>query len=342
MLRKHTFLRENQPARGLNLRYNPLRRSGRFKFHFGFFFRGSGHEQRGLVYGMQRRFEVTRERRHFGNGTVQRLLQIHSSQFTVHHGIEAVGTVVAGNGYEFHRPTCDRPLLISTIGGAGEVLVDGVWRRAGCGTTYIAPAYCSHAYRLGHSESWSVCWVHGLDPSFLDATKTSLKEASGIALNLSIEGLLHEEVNGSNSSLMQRWLDLIGTYAHQICAATTVPYTRLHRVWWAVQENLNQPWTNKGLADLVGLSDETLRRKSLEETGMTPMRYVTHLRMKNAQMQLSTNEMSIGQIASMVGYSNLYAFSAAFKHWAGVPPGEYRRRMTRGSTTTVGLPELSK
>lgn len=290
---------------------------------------------------MQRRFEVTRERRQFGDCTHQRMLQIHQSQFEDTHGIEAVGIVVAGQGYEFHRPSCERPVLIATVSGAGEVLVDGVWRRAGAGTTYIAPAYTSHAYRLGKSEHWTVCWVHGLDPSFLDAMSTSLKEAPGSALHLSIEGILHEEVHGSAPELMQKWLDLIDAYAHQICAATSVPYSRLHRVWWAVQEDLGRPWTSKDLADLLGLSDESLRRKTLEETGMSPMKYVTHLRMKNAQSQLSTNEMSIERIATMVGYSNLYSFSAAFKNWAGMPPGEFRRKMTRGSRVQVGASDNS-
>jgi transcriptional regulator GlxA family with amidase domain len=57
------------------------------------------------------------------------------------------------------------------------------------------------------------------------------------------------------------------------------------------------------------------------------MEYVTAPRMHVAAGMLARSREALPEIASEVGYESEVSFSKAFRRWAGLPPGQYRRRM---------------
>ena len=58
--------------------------------------------------------------------------------------------------------------------------------------------------------------------------------------------------------------------------------------------------------------------------GMTPMQYITFLRITRAKELLRSTDYSIQEISSMVGYENPLYFSRIFKKQTGYSPSEYR------------------
>ena len=58
--------------------------------------------------------------------------------------------------------------------------------------------------------------------------------------------------------------------------------------------------------------------------GMTPMQYITFLRITRAKELLRSTDYSIREISSMVGYENPLYFSRIFKKQTGYSPSEYR------------------
>ena len=67
------------------------------------------------------------------------------------------------------------------------------------------------------------------------------------------------------------------------------------------------------------------RRLFRRETGMTPVRYLTALRMKNAAGILrSGSGLSIKDVAEMVGIQDVFYFSKLFKRMYGISPGKWR------------------
>jgi AraC-like DNA-binding protein len=56
------------------------------------------------------------------------------------------------------------------------------------------------------------------------------------------------------------------------------------------------------------------------------MRQLAILRMRRAGMLLESTDQKIGAIARAVGYDNAFAFSTAFKRYAGASPAQYRER----------------
>jgi len=54
------------------------------------------------------------------------------------------------------------------------------------------------------------------------------------------------------------------------------------------------------------------------------MRRLTGLRLAQAAGILRATELPVATVATTVGYRNPYAFSTAFRRWAGVSPDRWR------------------
>ncbi|MDF5719282.1 MAG: AraC family transcriptional regulator [Rhizonema sp. PD37] len=76
------------------------------------------------------------------------------------------------------------------------------------------------------------------------------------------------------------------------------------------------------LAQLVGVSDRTLKRGFRELFNTTVFGYLTDKRMKQAEQLLRGSHLSIAEVANLVGYSHQGHFAAAFKRKFGITPGE--------------------
>ena len=92
-----------------------------------------------------------------------------------------------------------------------------------------------------------------------------------------------------------------------------------------LQENFSHELSMQGLADKFGFTTEYLGKIFKKNTGETPQKYLTKLRMNEAKrLLLSSPEMEIQKIGELVGYKNAFYFSRAFKNYTGVHPTEFR------------------
>ena len=109
----------------------------------------------------------------------------------------------------------------------------------------------------------------------------------------------------------------------------------LHPVAELLHRFPERPWTVAALAEGASMSRTSFAVKFTETTGMSPLAYLTHIRMLNAIELLSTTSLTLEEIAQRSGYGSEAAFSTAFKRSMGVAPGAYRRsRMAERGTTT--------
>ena len=76
----------------------------------------------------------------------------------------------------------------------------------------------------------------------------------------------------------------------------------------------------------VGYTEDYVRDKFLQHTGMTPVKYLTSVRMSNAKHMLKMfgNQMSIQEIAVKCGYFDAGYFSRCFKKLYKLSPKQYR------------------
>lgn len=77
------------------------------------------------------------------------------------------------------------------------------------------------------------------------------------------------------------------------------------------------------IAHNLGLSEWALQRK-LREYGLSFTQLVDQIRQDSAIAHLKQQNLSVTQLASMLGYSETSAFSRAFKRWFGLSPRQWR------------------
>lgn len=85
-----------------------------------------------------------------------------------------------------------------------------------------------------------------------------------------------------------------------------------------------------------------LRKLFKKEVGVSPLEYMTTLRMKSAETLLSgmwTNEYSIMEVAQMCGYDDALYFSRVFKKYYGAAPTNYVKRRKKTYPADPGRKE---
>ncbi|SCX10903.1 AraC family transcriptional regulator [Agrobacterium rosae] len=101
---------------------------------------------------------------------------------------------------------------------------------------------------------------------------------------------------------------------------------RLGRVILAIHNNPGHDWSLAELANQMGASRSVFAERFLEVTGITPLRYLTELRMRLASQWIGKEHMPIETAAIKLGYGSQAAFSRAFKRIIGHPPGSLTAR----------------
>ena len=93
-----------------------------------------------------------------------------------------------------------------------------------------------------------------------------------------------------------------------------------------ITENLASELSLNLVAEKVFLSPQYLSKVFKEHTGMNFSAYVTNLRMEKAAKMLLSGNVSIENIAGMVGYNTTHYFIKKFKEKYGVTPKVYRTK----------------
>lgn len=79
-------------------------------------------------------------------------------------------------------------------------------------------------------------------------------------------------------------------------------------------------WTVAELASTVGQSRSVFAKRFMEAMHMSPIQYLTELRMRLAAQWITQDKENVESAAYKLGYSSLAAFSRAFKRTIGHPP----------------------
>lgn len=99
---------------------------------------------------------------------------------------------------------------------------------------------------------------------------------------------------------------------------------RLSRAIVTMHKEPGRNWTVEELAKVSGNSRSVFAQRFSLATGVSPLRYLTDLRMRLAVHSLRNNNRPVEAIAGELGYGSLAAFSRAFKRSIGTSPGAVR------------------
>jgi AraC-like DNA-binding protein len=196
------------------------------------------------------------------------------------------------------------------------------------GEACLLPRHQINAIRSGPGPRWTFCWVRyheGDDqvPMASGHSPTVGRCSSGHALKHAIEGLRAECLHGMDPVVTRMWIELVQKYVVAF-ALPRMKDPRIARAWDEACRDLSRPWTLRALAQIAHVSPEHFRRLCIVQFGRTPMKHLTHLRMRHAAELLTSSQEKIETIAHLAGFQNPFTFSNTFLTWTGFRPSEYR------------------
>ena len=101
---------------------------------------------------------------------------------------------------------------------------------------------------------------------------------------------------------------------------------RIHKARTYILAHIGEPVTTGALAKELGLNRTYLCKMFAEETGETPGKYVTRVKMEEAMRLMDITAKSISEIAEYLGYSSQSHFQRVFRKFTGMTPGQYKSR----------------
>jgi len=162
-------------------------------------------------------------------------------------------------------------------------------------------------------------WTRWLEPTFLLLREEGARDAPGAtAIMAKIADVFLTEI-------VRRYLSSLDNMP----AAVPPAAGRDPAVGTALTLLRSQPgaaWTIVDLARKVDMSRTAFAARFRQLVGEPPMSYLARVRLGHAAGYLSSTDMTVRQIARLVGYENEASLSKAFRRAFGCAPGEYRRQ----------------
>jgi AraC-like DNA-binding protein len=93
----------------------------------------------------------------------------------------------------------------------------------------------------------------------------------------------------------------------------------------AIHRDPAHDWAVEELARACSLSRSVFAARFVARVGKPPAAYLAHVRLEAAADLLRGTSLPVTRIAENVGYTSEAAFSRAFRHRYGTPPGRWRR-----------------
>ena len=99
--------------------------------------------------------------------------------------------------------------------------------------------------------------------------------------------------------------------------------SKIHPALAYINQHLSEKISIPELAALCDVSESHFRRMFKSYTGRSPVRYRNWQLMERACRMLGSGVMNVGEVATALGFSDIYTFSQAFKREIGVSPKQY-------------------
>ena len=215
------------------------------------------------------------------------------------------------------RPLICSPLGAATRSGAIELLIGHApietlaFTNTVSGAVVIPPNAGRIARRIRRA-------VDGIEDELRDPDPTG--GASAVVRRLSETILMN----------IARWV--IAEAPDQGVALAAMGDARVMRAIAATARAPLKPWTIGSMAKVAGMSRTAFARQFRALTGDTPLRMLTHLRLRMAADVLMRGNRNIEEAAAAAGYSSAAAFIRAFQKSYHATPAQWREARARPRT----------
>lgn len=103
-------------------------------------------------------------------------------------------------------------------------------------------------------------------------------------------------------------------------------YSRIVRVLTHIHTDYRKELSVEALAREANMSVSTFHQHFKQVTQVSPLQYIKRLRLINAQLLLTHDDLNVNQAAAATGYRSVHQFSRDYKRYFGVSPINDRRQ----------------
>lgn len=183
------------------------------------------------------------------------------------------------------------------------------------------------------------------EPTYAYSEPFKFQDENSSLLNAFREARLYYVSDYNKKELVQAALgELIASYVIAFRSNAEFPET-VEKIRNMILQNYTNPdFELDGFIRSMPFHYDYLRKVFKKELGLSPLEYMTSLRMKNAERLLSTvwtSGYAIGEIAQMCGYDNALYFSRVFRKYYGCSPTQFLKKQHEVHLTDPGRKELS-
>ena len=221
--------------------------------------------------------------------------------------------------------------MVYCTGGSGEFRFEnGAVMPYGAGELVVIPPHEVHTNVS--PNGFTNIHMTMQEPSFSFRLPLRLQDQDNIFLHAFSQAKLFYLTDIKNREMVLSALgDLIVAYI--VCTRTNMECSApVEQIRLSITRNFADP--NYALDEFIRqmpFNYDYLRKLFKKEIGMSPLEYLTKLRMNSAEKLLTamwTNEYSINEVAQMCGYDDALYFSRVFKKHFGCSPTNFARRTT--------------
>ena len=148
-------------------------------------------------------------------------------------------------------------------------------------------------------------------------------------INYFIQQLIqYEKIPGDINRLRCKtiFLKLIETML--VCAKMQTSSNAVDHAITYMAENYAQPISIAEIAEAVGCERRKLAYLFDKQNGMSPIQFLTEIRLKKSREILRTTTLPVREIAEMVGYPDAFYFCRVFKKQYDMTPSGFRKQFT--------------
>lgn len=189
---------------------------------------------------------------------------------------------------------------------------------------------------MDNNSGYADIFIDGVLQETIDTYSSSMQTKQLLYSNTQLLPGIHTIRIGCNGNKNERSTDVrisldnlqnLGIYTDneneiRISNSTSVLITKCLTI---LKTTYYENFSMDNLAEQLGVSRSYLSTRFKSETGLTISKYITNLRMSRAKTLLAASNKTINDIATSLGYQDVFYFSRAFKKTTGITPSVYRR-----------------
>lgn len=247
--------------------------------------------------------------------------------------IISCGHFYCDRNYSCIRRGMDNIQVLYIASGKGTLQYDGRFYSIKEGDCFIIDCNIPHSYfPSGH---WETVWCH-FDGLSTRAVYAEIFQRNGPVMTLSkisqIPELISSIVRIASLGEMNSEIE-ISCLIHQILSEAIIQIVK-SALGKETPVSLSQRYIHKNfrkdiklqdLCDISFVSKYYLCRLFVRDTGFSPYEFITTMRLNEAKKLLISTNMTVKEIAEVIGYSSDSNFSRIFSTYIRKTPGQFRK-----------------